>query len=404
MGEIQNFRDIESDLNNKEDVDFIALSDEMIQDARTIVSGKRTMSLPIGELASLGGGVASLLPQLRTVTQTMTVNTDGLFRLVNAGSGDVLKVAKNGNFWGAMKTAEGKSKFTQWQQAGSLTADSVSVLPVNPAVMMVAVALFSLEQKLGEIEALQRDILSFLEIEKEAEIEADVQTLGNMIAQYKFNWDNELFAAGNHKMVLDIQRTARKHMNTYLKRVAEKVGKKASLISRSKVQQAEEELLKEFKYYRMSVFSFSLASLLEVLFGGNYSEEYILAVKKELDSIALEYRELFTESSKYLEKITGRSVEKNVLKGIGSASEAIGKAVGKIPIVEKGPVDEFLQSGGEKLKSSAERIESSILETFASVSNPGTGLFSEKLEEMRQIYNHTSELCFDDENIYLIAE
>lgn len=116
------------------------------------------------------------------------------------------------------------------------------------------------------------------------------------------------------------------------------------------------------------------------------------------------YRELFTESSKYLEKITGRSVEKNVLKGIGSASEAIGKAVGKIPIVEKGPVDEFLQSGGEKLKSSAERIESSILETFASVSNPGTGLFSEKLEEMRQIYNHTSELCFDDENIYLIAE
>ena len=219
MGNIMNIRDGERALTNDGDDDLVSLSNGLIQDARSFVSEKQTMSMPIGELASLGGGVASLLPSLRTVTQTTTVHTQGFFRLVNAETGDALKTAKNGNFWGAMKTAEGKSKFTQWQEAGPLSAESITKLPVNPAVMMTAVALFSIEQKLGDIEALQQEILSFLEIEKQSEIEADVQTLGSLIMQYKFNWDNERFAASSHKMVLDIQRTARKHMNAYQKRV-----------------------------------------------------------------------------------------------------------------------------------------------------------------------------------------
>ncbi len=35
-------------------------------------------------------------------------STSGLYRLANQSVGDVLKVAKNGNFRGAFKTAEGK--------------------------------------------------------------------------------------------------------------------------------------------------------------------------------------------------------------------------------------------------------------------------------------------------------
>ena len=80
---------------------------------------------------------------------------------------------------------------------------------------MMSVALFSIEQKLGSIEEMERQLLSFLEIEKEAEIEADLETLSSIIKKYKFNWDNEHFVASNHKLVLDIERTARKHINSY---------------------------------------------------------------------------------------------------------------------------------------------------------------------------------------------
>lgn len=43
------------------------------------------------------------MPALRTITQNTTVNMGGLYRLANKEVGDALKVAKNGNFWGAFK-------------------------------------------------------------------------------------------------------------------------------------------------------------------------------------------------------------------------------------------------------------------------------------------------------------
>jgi hypothetical protein len=77
--------------------------------------------------------------------------------------------------------------------------------------MMMAVALFSIEQELGEIEDMQRQIISFLEIEKESEIEADVESLMSIIKKYKDNWDNERFVSGNHNQVLTYQNRTQKH-------------------------------------------------------------------------------------------------------------------------------------------------------------------------------------------------
>lgn len=72
------------------------------------------------------------------------MSIQGLYTLANAGVGDVLKVAKNGNFWGAFKTAEGTSKFAQLQAAGPLSASTKTIMPIDPATMMMAVALFPL--------------------------------------------------------------------------------------------------------------------------------------------------------------------------------------------------------------------------------------------------------------------
>ena len=74
----------------------------------------------------------------------MTVDAQGLFRLANAEVGDTLKTAKNGNFYGAFKRADGTSKFAQWQSADPLSATSTITMPIDPATMMMAVALFSI--------------------------------------------------------------------------------------------------------------------------------------------------------------------------------------------------------------------------------------------------------------------
>ena len=383
--------------------DLAEMTEEMLLDARKEIANTKTLSVPIAELALLGTGVASLIPALRKVTQTTTFNTQGLYQLANAGVGDTLKIAKNGNFWGAFKTADGSSKFAQLQAAEPLSTTSTAVMPIDPATMMMAVALFAIEQQLKGIEEKQKQVLSFLEIEKESETEADVEILSKMITTYKHNWNNEHFIASNHKMVLDIQRTARKNMLSYKKKVAELLDSKKMIVAQAKVKSTLSDLQKKFKYYRLSLYTFSMASLIEIMLSGNFKEAYISEIKTEIKKFSLEYRDLFTECSMYLEKMASVSVEANVMKGIGIASKAVGKFIGSIPVVKEKQVDEFLQDGGAHLKENAQDMQKNILESLATLHNPGTGVFMDKMEDMIQIYNHTDKICFDDKKIYLIA-
>lgn len=408
MGEVIKFNSsspIED--NNNELIEstevLAAVTETTLSDLHTELANKSVMSMPIAQLATLGAGVSSLLPALRTVAQTTTFNVDGLYKLANAGVGDALKVAKNGNFWGAFKTAEGASKLAQLQEAGPLTATNTSVAAINPATMMMAVALFSIEQQLGNIAEMEKQILSFLEIEKESKIEADVRTLSGIITNYKHNWDNSLFVASNHKMVLDIQRSARATMLSYQAIVSDEIKSKQLIVAQKKVNTTLEDFLKKFKYYRLSLFTYSMASLIEVMLSGNFKEEYIEGIGAELKKLSYDYRMLFSDCSVYLEKLAGVAFDKNVVKGIGAAGKALGKAIGNIPVIKNGPVDEFLQDKGAKLQKNAESMETDAVRSFAALGDPGTQVFISRLDDMVRIYNHTAEICFDEKQIYLIA-
>ena len=106
---------------------LLEVTQGLLLDTRSALDHKKSTSIPIAELATLGAGVSSLIPALNTVTTTTTLASDGLFRIANQASGDVLKMAKNGNAWGAMHTATGGSKLVQLAEAGPLTATSQAV-------------------------------------------------------------------------------------------------------------------------------------------------------------------------------------------------------------------------------------------------------------------------------------
>lgn len=403
MGEIININSTNELVGVNNENGLIELTEQLLFDARNTISSNNALSVPIAELSTLGAGVASLVPALNTVTQTTTIATEGLYQLANAGVGDVLKVAKNGNFWGAFKTADGASKFAQLQAAGPLSATTTTAAAINPATMMMAVALFSIEKELGNIAEMEKQILSFLEVEKEAEIEADVETLMGIVTNYKLNWDNEHFIASNHKLVLDIQRTARKNMNAYQKKVKEVLKAKQFIVAQGKINSTLADLEKKFQYYRLSLYTFSLASLMEVMLSGNFKEEYIVGIRDEIRAMSETYRELFSECSMRLEKMGSVGLEANVVKGIGTAGRAVGKFIGNIPLVKEGPVDEFLQDKGAHLQQNAIGMEKKAVKAFAAIGNPGTGMFVDKMEDMIRIYNRTSQIYFDNEKIYLLA-
>lgn len=403
MGDVINLNNEVQNINDSQDL--VSLTESLLTESKEKINETNTISMPLSELSVMGASIASMVPTFSTITQTMSLPTDGIYRLANAQVGDALKLAKNGNYWGALKTAEGGSRFAQFQAVSDLSVTNTitTATSVNPAMMMIAVALYSVEKEIKTISETSKQILNFLETEKESEIEADVEQLLDIIQKYKSNWDNEHFIAGNHKMVLDIQRTARKNVNFYKKQLDEMITSKNLLVAQSMVQSTLNKLKKTFRYYRLSLYIFSLASLLEIMLSGNFKESYIEEIKNKIENLSAEYRQLFGDCSIYLEKMSNTSVESNVMKGVGIASKFMGNLIGNIPVVKDGQVDEFLQDAGEKLTDGGKALEGKAVKDFALLSNPNTSLYIQKMNDMIQIYNHTDEICFDNENIYLIS-
>ena len=389
--------------SNKEN-ELRQVTDALLNDTCTELAGKRTMSVPITSLAGLGASVSSLIPALRTVTGTATFNVQGLYTLANAGAGDVLKQAKDSLLWGALKTNSGASKMAKFQKVGSLDASTVTRLPINPSTMMMAVALHSIEVKLDRIEKTAQEIIDFLNAEKESEIEADVQILSGIISKYKLNWDNEQYVSSNHKMVLDIQRTALKNMRVYQKQVASLLGKANSIVTQNSVDSTLADLQKKFKYYRMALYTYALSSLLEIMLGGNYREEYISTVEFEIQQFATDYHNFFEKSMIRLQQLGNGAIGTKILKGLGTAGQAAGKYIGSIPTVSDGPVDEWLHDIGVRFSDTARQREKKAVQEFAMLGNPNTSILTDRMQDMIQIYNHTETICFDSERIYLVGE
>lgn len=388
---------------DKTETSLLEMSDYILTETRENLDNSHT-SIPIAGLAALGSCVSSLIPTINTITKTTTLNTGGLYRLANTTLGDTLKSAKDGTFWGAFKTMGGKSKMLKISQVDSVSFTTTTIMPINPATVMMAAALSAIEQKIDDILEIEKEILSFLEKDKESEIEADLKTLMNIVQEYKYNWDNEQYVSSHHKLALDIKRTAEKNLTFYQNQIAEDLKEKKLVNFTQSVDSAEMNLQKKFKYYRLSLYIYSFASFLEVMLLGNFKEEYILQVKDVVKKYSDEYNQNYLSADEYVGKIANSSIDANIVNGLGVAGRAIGNFIGNIPLIKEGPVDEWFNGIGTNLKNKSKDMKQQPSEKLGTIQNTGSDIFLEKFDQMNKIYNYTTGICFDDERIFLLNE
>ena len=72
-----------------DEVELVELTEGLLQEARETIKKNEVLSVPISGLATLGTGVAALLPALNKLTGS----NETLYRLANAAVGDSLKLA-----------------------------------------------------------------------------------------------------------------------------------------------------------------------------------------------------------------------------------------------------------------------------------------------------------------------
>ena len=380
--------------DNKENHSLVEMNNYMLSDVRKEALSKNTYSLSLSKVSEISPITVSTANNIKTIMEQNPKTSGQLYRITNLGKNDSLKAMRDGKtFWGSIKKIDGSSTMAKLKEV-----NPNNVMALDPTVMMMSVALAGIEQELGEIKELSKKIFSFLEHEKESEIESDLELLNRSISDFRFNLEDEKYLINNHKQVMDIKRTANKNMLFYKKEIKDDLSKDKLFTTNNSMTSIIEDIQKKFRYYRLSLYIYSFSTFMEILLLGNYKNDYLLNKKKELDELDNEYSEVFNNALEYVKKNANKSLEGNVLSGLGSAGKAIGNLAEKVKIKN---VDNWLNEKGDNLKQSGQNIKDDFATKFGDMKESNSRPFINQIEKVDCIYNKTKEIYFDKENIYL---
>ncbi len=261
----------------------------------------------------------------------------------------------------------------------------------------MAASLYSIEKDLNEIIHTQKEILSFLELENEAQVKADTKTLMDSLMNYKYTWDNELSIASQHNQVIEIKNRSDKNRDLYFSLIQKEMESKSRIVTQTKVNAVYMKFEKLFRWYRLSLCNFTLSTLLDVMLSKNFAEEYMQNQVNRIKELSNEYRHLFGLCSCFLENLGNNELQANFMSKLGNTSETVGNWMNAIPFVK----GDALMNTSKSLNENSKTMKMKYVQSFSQLSNPETMVILNELDKMNLIYNHTNEIYMDNQNVCL---
>ncbi len=353
----------------------------------------KAIRIPFTEAALTGGSLMQLAPTLKALVSGNQIGNGSLVRVVfPAGVKGNLAIDKAGMaLGGILKDGGGLAQ-------ARLVAVDPSTLAAQAAM---AAIMMEINKKLDNIQEMQQRILDFLEQDKQAEQQANLKVLTDILEGYKHNWDNTQYLQNHHMKVLDIKQVAEKNIIFYQEQIAAAIKKMPSIHLDQAVKAAITELGKLFSQYRMALYQFSFASFLEVMLLGNFRQAYLDQVAAKVQDYNQHYQIQFSECRDMIKRYSSESVETKVLAGIGNAGKALGKFIGSVPFLAQGPVDEWLQDNGEALLKGNDEKTQKVAALFGTEEKIGNEVFVDSIRNVALISNQTTDVLFDGEALYL---
>ena len=212
-----------------------------------------------------------------------------------------------------------------------------------------------------------------------------------------------LYKSGNHNKVLDIRQEAEEKIDFYRQQIISKSNKRSLVHSAQNVNQQMKKIRENFEDYQMALYLNAFSSFLEVMLLENFDKNYLKGITDKLEKYSMDYRELYTKCYNMLEENSKTSVESLLLRGLGTASKATGKAIGRItvPAIEKANIDDALLGAGEKLNEIEERMTLDTMKKLIEKQDVLSRPFSDSLKRVSQLYNEPMTMLMDRDNIYL---
>ena len=274
-------------------------------------------------------------------------------------------------------------------------------LGFNPATIMMTIALSEIEKDVNEIKEFSKKILSFLESESEAKIESSVKILNELVSEYKYNWDDEKFINVNYNQVKNIKKEANDKIIQYQKLIRKSLNKKGIIMTNKSIGDNQDELEKNFSYYRLSLYVYCFATFMEIMLLENFKKDYLMSKKEELTKLNEEYNDNYQKALDYISSIADKSIQGNVLSITGNAGKTIGGLLEKVDTIKQKKVDTWFDKKGDNLKNKGQGMKDKFKTKFEEMSSSHLDIFINKIDLICDMYNNTKNIYFDKEKIYL---
>ena len=350
--------------------------------------------LPLSRVTALGTGLEPLVAAVQQITSGGQA-VSGFYKVTIPAGTHLAKFKKETDFLG---TALSNSNNIIESQA------RLTPLVCNPAMLFAAATLASIDKKLDAIQESQKEMMDFLVQKEKSSLKGDLDFLTDVFNNFKFNWNSDKYKSANHIKVLDIRQESGRRIDFYREQIKRHLGKKALLHSDRDVRKQLEQIQDELKDYQLSLYLYGFAYFLEVLLQENYDAAYLSAISEKIDSLSLQYRELYSTAYSMLEERTKSSLQAKMLIGLSAANKFAGETIAKIPVISKSQLDENLIEAGQKLGGLGEKREKDTMQQLVARQSSDVRLFIEQIDTINRIYNGQMTLIFNKETLYLGSE
>lgn len=385
--------------DNNEVINMMIEMEYIPPDHSEKINVRQYTKFPLTKLSALGIGFSNLSEATRTITQN--INNDGLYKCVLPKGATKLAQAKDGT--GALGAAFDPNNHligqARWIKEDSVT--QVTTIPYNPTMLFMAAALMSIDKKLDIIQETQQEIIEFLEQKEKSNLKGSLDTLSDVLNNYKYNWNNETYKTNKHNLVQIIKHDTVKSIDFYQNQISSKLEKQSFLHSNKTVKSKMQKIHSEFKNYQLALYIFSFASFIEVILIGNFDSEYLNSISHKIEDLYFKYRELYTECYNQIEGYANTSMESYLLNGLAGMSKISGKLIAKVPVVGKSSIDEALIETSGRLEKFESSKNDKILEKFIDARSSEVGLFIDNINMVNRLYNEPIEFLIDKEYIYI---
>ena len=342
-------------------------------------------SFPINHLASLGG-MAN--PLIELITKISSAGGSGLYYVNTAGK---TMFQSSGGYIGSLMTS-----------SGAVGGGQARITPIafNPAALATACTILAIEHKINQITEAQKDISNFLLYKEQAKIKANINTLLEVLNDYKYNSDNEKYKNNKHILVQSIKNESEQSILLLESLIEDKTNKKAGLHFNGKAKDYIKVSIDRLNDLQLGVYQYAFSSFLEVILLENFDEKYINSVLKSIDSHNKKYVSLSEKVKDRAGELFETSVQSGIAKGGSTLMSGAGSLLEKT-ILKKTNLGKKMIEKGKQIEDNVDTKIDKSVEIISDRNGKLTEPFERTLEYIKLIQSNDYCIAFDKANVYL---